>query len=161
MENVLQDKWDSAEDRPGFLWNRMRLGRRLGGELLGASVFQLGAGQKSFPYHFHHANEELLLVLEGAVVLRTPDGLQPMGPGDAELFPRGAGGAHQVLNESSEPARYIMFSSMVDPEIAEYPDSGNIGVFSRRLSATADQPALHRYLDGSAERDYFLGEDLP
>lgn len=128
----------------------MLLGQRLGGKMLGASVYLLPPGQKSFPYHLHHANEELLIVLEGEVVLRTPAGEHPMSAGDAELFPRGPEGAHQVINLSDSPARFIMFSTLVSPEIAQYPDSGNVGVFGNDLRA---------FLDGTAERDYFAGEE--
>jgi uncharacterized cupin superfamily protein len=161
MENVFSDAFDLGSDQPGFSWNRIQLARRLGGDKLGASVFELPPGQRSFPYHFHHANEELLLVLSGEVVLRTPDGTQTMGPGDAELFQVGAAGAHQVSNESAQPARFIMFSTMVEPEIAEYPDSGNVGVFAGRAPGAAGEATLWRYLDGAAERDYFHGEDSP
>lgn len=158
MENVYADDWDQHTDSPGFTWRRMRLGRRLGGRLLGASVYELPPGEKSFPYHFHHSNEELLIVLTGNVVLRSPSGRQPMSAGDAELFTVGADGAHQVINESDEPARFIMLSTMIDPEIAEYPDSGNIGLFAGQDPKGEAEPRLFRYLDGNAERPYFHGE---
>jgi uncharacterized cupin superfamily protein len=158
MENVYSNDYDGSQDRPGFRWDRIRLGRRLGGEMLGASVYLLPQGEKSFPYHAHHANEELLLVLEGEVELRTPGSVEAMGRGDATLFRRGPEGAHQVTGLSKEPARFIMFSTMVEPEIAEYPDSGNIGVFAGRPPGGGGEATLWRYLDGSAERDYFHGE---
>lgn len=150
MENVYQDAWDREQERDGFTWKRMLLGRRLGGEMLGASVYLLPPGQKSFPYHLHHANEEMLLVLDGEVTLRTPRGEETLQRGDAELFRRGPEGAHQVINLSSDPARFVMFSTMVEPEIAQYPDSGNVGIFGE---------GLRSILDGTAERDYFAGEE--
>ena len=154
MENVFDTDFDQTQDEPGYRWDRIFLGRRLGGEMLGASVFVLPPGEKSFPYHVHRANEELLLVLDGQVDLRTPAGVEPMTSGDAVLFRRGEEGAHQVINSSDAPARFIMFSTLVYPEVAHYPDSGNIGVI--------DQPrgpneGLMRFLDGSAERDYYEG----
>lgn len=158
MENVYSNDFDDGSQDPGFSWNRIRLARRLGASRLGASVFELPPGEKSFPYHFHHANEELLLVLAGEVVLRTPDGRRALGPGDAEVFTVGAAGAHQLINESGEPARYVMFSTMIEPEIAEYPDSGNIGVFAGRAPGADGEATLWRYLDGKAERDYHHGE---
>lgn len=156
MENIYAEDFDSGSDRAGFRWQRTRLLKRLGGELLGGSIYVMPPGQKSFPYHAHHANEELLVVLEGDVVLRTPAGEQEMGRGDAEVFRRGSGGAHQVINRSDADARFIMFSSMVMPEIAEYPDSGSIGVFA---PAEDDDATLWKFVDGSAERDYYHGED--
>jgi uncharacterized cupin superfamily protein len=155
MENVFAEEFDQTNDRPGYQWDRIRLGRRLGGEMLGASVYVLHPGEKSYPYHLHHANEELLLVLEGAVIVRTPAGEDPARTGDAMLFGRGPEGAHQVINRSGEPARFVMFSTMVEPEIAEYPDNGNLGVFAGRAPGAGGEAQLERFIDGSAERDYY------
>ncbi|MGD2101918.1 MAG: cupin domain-containing protein [Acidimicrobiia bacterium] len=155
MENIYADDWDVTQDHPGYEWNRMRLAKRLGGRQLGASIYEIRPGQKSFPYHFHHANEEMLIVLEGEVVVRTPGGEQSAGKGDAMIFTRGPEGAHQVANVTESAARIMMMSTMIDPDIAEYPDSGNVGVFARR--APGDSKGLARFLDGSAEVDYFEG----
>ncbi len=51
----------------------MHVGRRLGSELLGATVFEIEPGIPDVS-HFHHGNEEWALVLAGTVTLRTPDG---------------------------------------------------------------------------------------
>jgi uncharacterized cupin superfamily protein len=157
MENVYGNDWDLTQDHPGYEWHRIRLARRLGGEMLGASVYVLEPGQRSFPYHFHHANEELLIVLEGMVIVRTPEGETPAGRGDALIFTKGPRGAHQIINRSDGRARYLVISTMVEPEIAEYPDSGNIGVFAGRAPGGAGKGTLQRFLDGSAEVDYFEG----
>lgn len=157
MENVYGNDWDVTQDHPGYEWHRIRLARRLGGEMLGASVYVLEPGQRSFPYHFHHANEELLIVLEGMVIVRTPEGETPAGRGDALIFTKGPPGAHQIINRSDGRARYLVISTMVEPEIAEYPDSGNIGVFAGRAPGGAGKGTLQRFLDGSAEVDYFEG----
>lgn len=153
MENVYDNEWDATQEHEGYRWSRMRLAKRLGGDRLGASVYLLGPGQKSFPYHFHHANEEMLLVLEGEVTVRTPEGEQHADRGDSLIFNRGEIGAHQVINHSDGDARILMLSTMIDPDIAEYPDSGNIGVFARRAPGASG--GLARFLDGSAESDYF------
>lgn len=150
MHNVFANDWEHTEERPGFRSHRIRLGQRLGGEMIGVTIYALEPGQKSFPYHQHHANEELLLVLSGSIIARTPDGEQEMGEGDALLFRRGAEGAHQVINRSDETARYLMFSTKVAPEVVEYPDSGNLGVFG---------DGLRKLVDGTAARDYYHGED--
>jgi hypothetical protein len=63
-----------------------------------------------------------------------------------------------VINRSDADARFIMFSSMVLPEIAEYPDSGNVGVFGR-APAGDGEAELWKWLDGDAERDYYHGID--
>lgn len=154
MENIYSSDWDATEDQPGFEWTRIRLGRRLGATKLGASVYVLAPGQRSFPYHFHHANEEMLIVLEGSVIVRTPEGEEEASRGDAVSFPTGPDGAHQLMNRSEEPARVLMLSTMIEPEIAEYPDSGKVGVFAGRAPGAAG-PGMQKFLDGAAIVPYF------
>lgn len=155
MENIYSTDWDGTQKQDGYEWHRIRLVRRLGGEMLGGSIYVMGPGQKSFPYHFHHANEEMLIVLEGSVVVRTPAGEQDAGPGDSVVFVKGPSGAHQVINQSDGDARILMMSTMVEPEIAEYPDSGHIGVFGGRAPGAKGRPDLVKILDGSAKVEYF------
>lgn len=96
----------------------------------------------------------MLIVLEGDVVVRTPGGEAQAGRGDAMSFPANESGAHQVINESDQPARILMISTMIEPEIARYPDTGKIGVFAGRAPGAAGD-GLQRFLDGSAEVPYF------
>lgn len=154
MENIYSNDWDTSEDRPGYAWNRLRLARRLGGDMLGASVYLIHAGQKSFPYHCHHANEEMLIVLEGSVTVRTPEGEQVAARGDAMSFAAGPGGAHQLVNHTDEDARVLMLSTMVSPEIVQYPDSGKVGVFAERTPGDSGS-GFRAILDGGAVVDYF------
>lgn len=156
MENIYSNDWDTSEDRPGYAWNRLRLARRLGGDMLGASVYLIHAGQKSFPYHCHHANEEMLIVLEGSVTVRTPQGEEEASRGDAMIFNRGLSGAHQLVNHTEEDARVLMMSTMVSPEITEYPDSEKVGVFPGRTPGGTGGES--RFLDGRARVDYYDGE---
>lgn len=158
MENIYATDWDAHEDHPGYEWDRIRLARRLGGEMLGASIYSIHPGQMSFPYHFHHSNEEMLIVLDGSVTVRTPEGELPAVRGDAIIFRRGPDGAHQVVNTSSSEARILMISTMVEPEIAEYPDTGKIGVFAGTPPGGLGKASLRKFLDGSAEVGYFDGE---
>ncbi len=153
MESIYGTDFDYSQDREGYRWSRIRLGKRLGGQMLGASIYELDAGQKSFPYHFHRANEEMLLVVEGEVTVRTPNGEHLAHPGDTMIFPRGPDGAHQLINHTDSVSRVIMFSTLVEPEIAQYPDSGNIGVFAARREG--DEQGLTMFLDGEATADYF------
>jgi uncharacterized cupin superfamily protein len=126
--NLLRGELDEGQERPGFGWRRRRVGPVVGGAELGLSVFELPPGEKTFPYHFHHANEEWLLVLAGAPTLREPDGEQRLRPGDVVCFPPGPEGAHQLRNDGAEPARLALFATALLPEVVEYPDSGKVGV---------------------------------
>ena len=73
-----QPEWDG--ERGG---NRVaRLAAAAGSQRIGASIVELAPGTLSSPYHLHHANEELLIVLSGTPELRTPDGLRELQPGE-------------------------------------------------------------------------------
>jgi uncharacterized cupin superfamily protein len=155
MENIYSEEWDGTQEEPGYTWHRIRLARRLGGEKLGASIFVLAPGEKSFPYHFHHANEEMLIVLDGEVTVRTPDGETVARTGDALIFNVGPTGAHQVMNHSEADSRILMLSTMEEPEIAEYPDSGHMAVFAGVAPGARGDGTLSKYIDGRAEVEYF------
>jgi uncharacterized cupin superfamily protein len=130
--NLHSDEWGRREDRPGWRSKRANVGRGVGGELIGASLYELDPGDRLWPYHTHHANEEWALVVKGQPTLRTPDGEQQLQEGDIACFPRGAAGAHQVRNESAAPIRVLMLSTLLMPEIVEYLDTGKVGARSAR-----------------------------
>jgi uncharacterized cupin superfamily protein len=121
------------------------------------SVIELLPGQTQCPYHFHHGNEELILVLRGRPTLRTPDGEQELEPGDVIHFPRGPAGAHQVVNRSGETARYVVADTKVSPELVEYPDSGKFAAMARTESQRGGPIWTVHRLDG--EVDFFDDEE--
>lgn len=157
--NIFGESWDLEQDEAGFAWKRLRLGQRLGAEALGASVLELPPGQRSFPYHFHRANEELLVVLDGTVAVRTPDGEHELAQGAALAFPRGPEGAHQIVNRSDRPARILVVSTMVEPDIVEYPDARKVGLFAGAAPGGAGA-SVKTFLSRDAEMGYFEGEPL-
>jgi uncharacterized cupin superfamily protein len=128
--NLLSDNWDELRTLPGYRWSRTGVGRRLAGELLGASLYHLPPAQRSWPYHCHYANEELLIVFDGRPSLRTPEGELELRAGDVAVFRRGPDGAHQLINRSERPTRLLIVSTMRQPDVGQYLDSGKIGVFA-------------------------------
>lgn len=150
--NLHGDEWDRTEERPGWRSKDAWVGARLGAELLGGSLYELEPGHRLWPYHLHHANEEWLIVVHGRPTLRSPDGERELKEGDVVVFPRGKAGAHQVANRTDEPLRVLMLSSMLAPDIVEYPDSGKLGarsVAGERILMSRPGPML----------DYWDGED--
>ena len=120
MSNAFEPEW---QERRGA--NRVaRPAAAAGSQRLGASIVEVGPGTLSSPYHFHHANEELLIVLTGTPELRTPDGLRELEPGEVVSFPRGPAGAHRLRNGSSVPCRLLFVSEMNLPDVVAYPDTG-------------------------------------
>jgi uncharacterized cupin superfamily protein len=105
--------------------------RKAGAEQLGGTVYELAPGAEEVPLHIHHAMEELVIVLAGTPTLRTLEGEHDLAPGDVVAFPRGRRGAHTLQNRSDAPARYVMVSTKVVPEVVEYPELGTVRVLTR------------------------------
>jgi uncharacterized cupin superfamily protein len=133
--NIWSDTWDPGEDWSGGGGRSKRLPR---GESLGASVYELGPGN-FVVYHFHHAAEELMIVLHGNPTLRTAGGERRLDEGEVVHFPTGPEGAHGVSNETDAPVRYVMASTLDSPEVVEYPDLKQITAQARTASQTGDQ----------------------
>jgi uncharacterized cupin superfamily protein len=107
---------------------RVDVARALGSKATLMFIFDVGPGQRQSPYHYEY-DEEWLLVVDGSLVLRTPDGEHALERGDLVCFPAGPAGAHQLINRSESPARTLMFSSSRAPAVSVYPDSDKIGVW--------------------------------
>jgi len=91
---------------------------------LGASIDTVPPGKRSCPYHFHHAQEEMFVVVEGSGTLRVAGEMLPLRTGDVVFIPAGPEYPHQIINTSSEPLKYLSISTRETPEVCEYPDSG-------------------------------------
>jgi uncharacterized cupin superfamily protein len=123
---------------------------------LGASVWEIEPGSRQAPYHFHHLQEELLVVLRGRPTLRTPEGERELREGDVVHFMTGPRGAHALRNDTDEPVRVLFVSELADGEIAEYPDSGKVRVMTRDDSQRGERLATQFRLGD--EVDYLDGE---
>jgi uncharacterized cupin superfamily protein len=149
--NLNGDAWDRSEEREGWRSKDAWVGMHIGAELLGGSMYELEPGNRLWPYHTHHANEEWVIVLRGSPTLRTPEGERTLAEGDVVCCPRGKDGAHQLINRTDGPIRVLMLSSMIRPDIVEYPDSGKIAA----RAANGDRIMLGR---PGPILDYWEGE---
>ena len=70
-----------ADDPEGFRAGMARLGKLLGAERTGISVYELPPGQSICPYHYEVGEEEWLLVLAGNPTVRHPEGSDGSTPG--------------------------------------------------------------------------------
>jgi uncharacterized cupin superfamily protein len=131
VANVNEPHFDEQRRQPGFGARRARLGRQLGTERLGVSVWEVLPGQAAYPYHYHLSEEELVIVLEGKPSLRGADGWSELMPGEVVSLPRGPQGAHQLVNRTDRVVRFIAVSTHGDPDSVLYPDSGKLGAFER------------------------------
>jgi uncharacterized cupin superfamily protein len=142
--NVFSPEWDQGTP-PGL--RGVRVAHEAGARELGVTLYELAPHAAVAPYHAHHANEELMVVLSGRPRLRTPEGARELEPGAVVAFPRGPDGAHQVTNPGDEPVRVLLVSTMNFPDIAEYPDTGAL------LAMTA--PGAGRAFPAEGERPVF------
>jgi uncharacterized cupin superfamily protein len=138
-------------DPEGFRAGMFRFGPLVGAQKLGATVYELRSGQALCPYHYEYAEEEWLLVLDGAPSVRGPEGVVQLRPWDALCFRPGPDGAHQVRNDAAQTARVLMFSEVAVPAVTVYPDSDKIGVWTGN---TSDDVIVRR----TSGLDYYDGE---
>src|SRR3954471_19694071 len=124
--NILEPEWDAEMPDAPFRAKAMRAGAHAGAEELGATLYEIDAGGGISPYHAHHANEELVVVLSGSPVVRTPPGPRRAPAGAVLGCPKGEGGAHAVTNPGPEPARVLVVSTMRFPDVAEHLDTGAV-----------------------------------
>jgi uncharacterized cupin superfamily protein len=128
MANVYEPTWDAERDDPPYRWRRSRIGRQTGARRLGASLFEIAPGAASFPLHIHYANEEMLVVVAGRPTLDTLDGARELSAGEVVACPAGRAGAHRLRNETDEPVRVLIVSTMHAPDINEFPETGEFWV---------------------------------
>jgi uncharacterized cupin superfamily protein len=122
------DWTDIGPDDTGF--RRKQLGAAAGGEQLGCSLYELPAGERAWPYHYHTKNEEALYVLAGSGTLRLANEHHALSAGTYVALPTGEESAHRVVNDSDELLRYLVVSTMDDPDVVGYPDADAVGVYA-------------------------------
>jgi uncharacterized cupin superfamily protein len=116
---------------------------------LGAAVDTVPPGKRSCPYHYHLAQEEMFIVLEGCGSLRVAGEVLPVGAGDVIFIPPGPEYPHQLINSSDAPLKYLSISTQEAPELCVYPDSGKTGAYAKG----------HRLMQrAAANLDYWDGE---
>jgi uncharacterized cupin superfamily protein len=138
-------EWQSVEAGDAQ-FRRKQLGAADGGEDLGASLYELPPGGASFPYHYHTGNEEALYVLSGEGTLRLDGEDLAVAAGDFAALPASEDGAHRLRNDGEGTLRYLLVSTMDDPDVMVYPDSGKVGVMAGRPpGGDADETDLNAY----------------
>jgi uncharacterized cupin superfamily protein len=150
--NLLTAGYNYPADNPeGYRRGHVRVGEAIGSRRIGGTVYELPPGESPWPYHYELGDEEWLIVLDGRVAVRTPEGEEELERGDVVCFPEGADGAHKVVNRAAEPAHVLMLSTLREPAVAVYPDSDKVGVFT-------DDPGARVMVRRASTVDYWDGE---
>jgi uncharacterized cupin superfamily protein len=143
-----------ATAKLAFDVQRARAAPLMGLAKLGCTLHVVAPGATAYPFHSHRANEELLVVLSGRAELRLGGARYAAKEGDLIGCPSGGPEtAHQLINNGDAPLRYLAISTMIDPDICEYPDSGKVGAY-----AGDGQSELMHLTQYQSAVDYWHGE---
>jgi uncharacterized cupin superfamily protein len=127
----------------------------LPGRKIGCGVDVVPPGKRACPYHFHYAQEEVFIVLEGQGTLRVAGEVLPIRAGDVISIPPGPEYPHQIINTSDAPLKYLSLSTLEFPEVCEYPDSGKYLAYARADGPLLQRGRMHR---ADTDLDYWDGE---
>ncbi|NQV38605.1 MAG: cupin domain-containing protein [Candidatus Marinimicrobia bacterium] len=103
LENIINindanyEEWNLGDKYQG---EAAEVAKSMGTEKLGFHLEILHSGKFSCPYHFHHSEEELFLVLDGKAILRQNNEYRELKKGDLVYFSPDEKGAHQFYNHT-------------------------------------------------------------
>lgn len=132
----------------------------LGAKQLGYNITELPPGKRAFPFHNHWVNEEMFLVLEGNGEVRIGEESYPIAKNDIIACPAGSKEtAHQIVNTSDLPLRFLAVSTRLSPEVAEYPDSNKFGILANHPDEEDSNQMPFRFVSRSDNSlNYWDGE---
>lgn len=147
---------ERAEGETEF--RRKQFGEGADGDRLGCSLYELPPGRRSWPYHYHTANEEAIYVLAGSGKLRHDGETHELDAGSYATFPAGESGGHRVINDTGDVLRYLAVSTMTEPDVTVYPDSETFGVYVGSPPGGREERSLEGYYRVDDDVDYWKKE---
>jgi uncharacterized cupin superfamily protein len=157
IADLALDRWSKSDFFGGA---DARIGPMIGVKDLGISYSEVQPGMSSCPFHNHHVEDEMFIILEGEGTYRFGAESYPIKAGDVLGAPAGGQDtAHQIINTGTTVLRYYGISTMSLADVCEYPDSGKFGVFSRHTRNPYDKASVRhlQHLDHHGV-DYWDGE---
>jgi uncharacterized cupin superfamily protein len=91
-------------------WQR-RLAPATGLTELGATHVMLKPGAWSSQRHWHHGEDEMVVMLSGEAVLIDDTGETLLKPGDIAAFPKDDGNGHCMINRSDADCTFVAISA--------------------------------------------------
>lgn len=149
IRNFNEAKLEREEREPLYAGAGARLAVGTAALKMGATIDVLDPGKRGCPYHLHHAQEEMFIVLEGHGTMRVAGEMLPVKAGDIVFVPPGPEYPHQMINTSDAPLKYLSISTREFPEVCEYPDSNKMQSFA---------PSFRRMSRLDTDLDYWDGE---
>lgn len=149
--------WVSTQRGTVFENRQRKLAAAAGGAAIGCSLTEVPPGKTAWPFHAHLGNEEAIYVLQGHATLRLGDRQHPLRPGDYVALRANAEDAHQVINTSDAPVRYLAISTMNPTDVIVYPDSKKHGILAGGAPGSAAD-GLKAFVPVGAAVDYWQDE---
>ena len=135
------------------------VGARIGARKLGYNITAVPPGKRAFPFHNHRINEEMFFILEGSGEVRIGDERHPLRQGDFVACPPGGPEtAHQIINTGTTELKYLAVSTLLFPEICDYPDSGKFLVTEQARNADGSVSGFRHIGRADSAIDYWDGE---
>lgn len=150
--NLDEVAFDDVEENGPYTSSRGRISDHIGAKLLGYNLTVLPPGKVQCPFHSHHGEEEMFLILEGEGELRFGETRYPIRKHDVIACPPGGPAvAHQIVNTGPTTMRYLALSTLSDVDACEYPDSGKVLIVTGRRG----EPGLRKMFRGENTVDYY------
>jgi len=155
IANLDEVEFTDVEDNGYYTSRRAQFSDAIGARKLGYNLTVLPPGKAQCPFHNHHGEEEMFVILEGWGELRFGSERHAIRPHDVIACPTGGREvAHQIINTGSVPMRYLAVSTVVEIETCEYPDSDKIMIGAGRRG----EPGLWKMFRAENTVTYYDGE---
>lgn len=123
-------QFEDVEENGAYTSKRAMFSANIGARQLGYNLTVLPPGKVQCPFHVHHGEEEMFLILDGEGELRFGSARYPLRKHDVIACPAGGPDfAHQIINTGTTDLRYLALSNRLAIDVCEYPDSQKLAVF--------------------------------
>ena len=155
--NLADVEFDDVEENGPYTSSRGQIGAHIGARKLGYNLTVLPPGKVQCPFHCHHGEEEMFLILEGEGELRFGNERHPIRQHDVIACPPGGPEvAHQIINTGKTTMRYLALSTLSEVDACEYPDSQKVLI----VTGQRDEPGLRKMFRAESTVDYYDRERL-
>lgn len=155
--NLADVEFDDIESNGFYTSRRATISDLIGARKLGYNLTELPPGKAQCPFHNHHGEEEMFLILDGNGELRFGDERFPIRQHDVIACPAGGRDlAHQIINTGASTLRYLALSTICNIEACEYPDSDKLLI----VSGPRGSRGLRKMFRAESDVDYYDRESL-
>lgn len=150
--NLDEVEFDDVEENGPYTSSRGQISNHIGAKKLGYNLTVVPPGKVQCPFHSHHGEEEMFLILEGEGELRFGNDRHAIRKHDVIACPPGgADVAHQIVNTGKTTMRYLALSTLSEVDACEYPDSRKVLV----VTGQRDESGLRKMFRAENTVDYY------